>query len=211
MMYHRVVVAGVIASCIAIEASQAQHIGVSAIAARTNHELLPNALGVGGSLSISAGGQLISVILERVSGDENGRGVVCAGLVNPEACPPEPLVRDGSQSTLGVGAEIALWETRVVQTALIPHLLLVHTESDVRGRTTGNTLHANRSVIGFSGAVETRLTPAPRAPISLVLGAAARRVGPIRSEQVLDGYTPFDNWYTVTQFYAGGAIRWGRD
>jgi hypothetical protein len=147
-------------------------------------------------------------MLERIAGDDTGFGIVCAGLINPDACRTETFDRNGSLFALGLGADVSLWDGRYVQVSALPHILWGHVESVVRGVRTRNELHAAKSQIGFSAALETRVTPSTRVPLSLVAGAAARRFANIKSEMVVDGYTPFDRSYTVRLLYLGAAVSW---
>ena len=112
--------------------------------------------------------------------------------------------------TVGFGADVALWENRRVQLSALPQVLVAHATSTVRGVSSGNALGAEKTQVGFSAGLETRVTPAPRVPVSIVAGGAFRRLGAATTELVADGYTPFENWYSVRVLYAGVAVSLAR-
>jgi hypothetical protein len=43
-----------------------------------------------------------------------------------------------------------------------------------------------------------------------VAGGTLARVGPANVEGLVDGYTPFDRWYSVRTVYVGGVLQWTR-
>lgn len=209
MRNSRIVVSAAAAAVLSARAGFAQHLSVAAVGAQTTHKLLPRSTGVGGTLTVPLWRRAgLSVLVERTSGGATGMGVVCAGLVNPDRCPVEPFEQSGTLFSFGVGADLSLWRSEHVDLAALPHVLFAHARSSLQGSLTRNELDAEKSQLGFSGALEARVTPAPSVPLAFVLGAATRRVGPVSREQVVDGYTPFEGWYTVRTVYAGASLSW---
>ena len=200
---------GITAACLASPQAYAQRASVQAVAAQTTHDLLPRGGGAGASLTVPVRNRVgLAVLIERFSGDDRGAGFACAGLIDPGRCPVEPLDRGGSRFTLGVGADVSLWENRRVEFAVLPHVLVAHAASTVRGTSSGNELRAEKTELGFSAALESRFTPSARMPLSVIVGGAMRRLGPVKTEVVVDGYTPFDRWYSARVLYVGAAASW---
>ena len=97
MRHIRIVVSAAAAAVLAARGGFAQHVSVAAVGSQTTHALLPRATGVGGTLTVPLSRRVgLSVLVERTSGRAAGRGVVCAGLVDPDRCPTGPFEQRAS-------------------------------------------------------------------------------------------------------------------
>jgi hypothetical protein len=187
----------------------AQRVSVAAVNARTTHDLLDQPAGVSVSVAMRLTRRLAaSITLERLRSDASGTGIVCGGLINPDRCPVEPFTQTGRLSFVGIGPQLSLLGRPHLDLVIRPELLIGHVESTVRAPGSGNVLPADKAEIGFSAGLELRVIPAVKFPLELIAGGTARRLGPQHQELVLDGYTPFESWYSVRTIYAGAALAW---
>ena len=186
--------------------SAAQTLSVAALRGYSDHDLQPRSDGITASLIVPLHPRIgLAVAIDRLRGDQAGAGIVCAGLINPIQCPTEPYAQVGRLTTAAVGADVPLFRRRYVERALRPQVLMGSVKTETLGHETGNTLSASKTVVGLSMTGDVRITPLPRLPIDLVLGAAVRRP-PTAGVHVADGYTPFEQWFTSRTVYAGLAV-----
>jgi hypothetical protein len=189
----------------------AQRATLGAVFATTSHDLLNGPIGPAFSLATPIGRRVdLSLMVERLESTTDGTGVVCGGLINPDRCPVEPFQQKGRLSLVSIGAAVHLASTRIVSVSVQPQFLWGRAQTETNGATTGNRLFSEKGQFGFSGGLEVGLFPAPRLPLGVVLGGTFGRLGPIHSDLLLDGYTPFDDWYTVRSAYVGLALQWRR-
>ena len=97
------------AALVAPVAAAAQTLTISALSLTAHHELLGDALlGGGVQLILPRTYERLAFHLgaERLSGSAGRIGSTCTGLVQPGACPPEPL-RDRAQLT-GASGEVVI-------------------------------------------------------------------------------------------------------
>jgi hypothetical protein len=182
----------------------AQRAAVMAVFGGTSHDLLDSPFGPAFSLATPLGRRVeLSLMVSRLDGSSDGTGVVCGGLINPDRCPSEPFTQKGRLSLVGIGADVHLATTRMATLSFQPQFVWGRARSETNGKTTGNSLFSDRAQLGFTGGLELRAFPAPRRPLGLVVGGTVGRLGPAQSDQIVDGYTPFNDWYGVHTLYAG--------
>ncbi len=189
----------------------AQRASLMAVFGGTSHDLLDKPFGPAFSLATPVGRRVeLSLMVSRLDGSSNGTGVVCGGLIDPNQCPSEPFKRKGRLSLIGLGADVHLATTRIATVSLQPQFVWGRARTETNGQTTGNRLFSDKGQLGFSGGLELRAFPAPGRPLGLVLGGSFGSLGPATTERRVDGYTPFNDWYTVHTVYAGLAWESGR-
>jgi len=189
--------------------SAAQRVSVATVRARSGQELLGRPRGSAVSLALPIRGRVgIALSVERLRSEQNGVGIVCGGLINPDRCPIEPYDQTGHLSLTAIGADVRLVRLSVAEVAVQPQISWGKAKTSARGHDTGNRLASEKGQLGFSAGLELRLTPVRRLPLDFVLGAASGWVGPIKNAMLVDGYTPFDRWHSLRAFYVGGALAW---
>jgi hypothetical protein len=211
MPRRRLIFACASTSLLALAARQgeAQWVTVTAVRASTSHDLLQRPTGFGVSLAVPIWRRVdVSIVVQRLTGEASGVGIVCAGLIDPDRCPVEPFGQEGRVQTVGIGAAIAVMRARHIELVAAPHLLVGTARSSMHGLVSGNELPTDKSQVGVSATLEARVMPAPRLPVGLVVGGALGRLGPTTQDLVVDGYTPFERWYTIRSVYVGGALSW---
>ncbi|HEX6053882.1 MAG TPA: hypothetical protein VFZ21_31645 [Gemmatimonadaceae bacterium] len=187
----------------------AQRLTGAAAWAESSHPLLDRLHGVAVSVGIPVTGRW-SVLLsaDYLHGAEMGSGIVCSDVIDPDGCPVEAFREQYRLVTAGTGADALLVRGRYAEIAATSRITVGRASATKRGQTTHNRLEASKAQIGLSLGIELRLSPAPRIPVALVLGADAGSQGPLT--RVADGYTPFERWHTMRAVYAGGSVAWGR-
>jgi hypothetical protein len=211
-MRWRITIAAMCLIAVTGSVALAQSVSFAIAGGDATHNLQPNSTGFAASLAFPIRGRLELVLtLDRLRGDATGAGFVCAGLINPEACPIEPYTQKGRLMTLGVGPDVPLYRARYVGLSLRPQLLLGRIESETLGHETGNTLSATKTELGVSLGAEIRLTPLRRFPFDFTMGAAYRNLGPAKKDDAVEAYTPFETSFTARTIYAGLAFTRRRD
>lgn len=189
----------------------AQRISVTAVGATTSHELLNRPIGVMASFGVPISRRVHgSFSVARLQRSSDGTGIVCGGLINPSQCPVESFAEKGRISMVGIGADVQLVTARMAGLSVQPQFLWGRARAETLGDVTGNRLFSDRAQLGFSAGVELRSFPGRQFPIGVVAGAALARVGPANVEGLVDGYTPFDRWYSLRTVYVGGVLQWTR-
>ena len=189
----------------------AQRVTLSAVLASTSHELLDQPFGPVLTLATPIGRRAdLAVMVGRLDSKTDGMGVVCGGLIDPSQCPSEPYSQKGRLSMVGIGGDVHLLSSRLASVAVQPMFLWGRARTETNGNTTGNRLFSEKGQWGFSGGLEVRSFPSRRVPLGVVAGGTLGRLGPVKSDLLLDGYTPFDDWYTVRTAYIGLALQWRR-
>jgi hypothetical protein len=188
--------------------SAAQRISISDVFANTSQDLLKSPTGPMLTLTTPIARHVdLSLTVSRLQGTEHGNAVVCGGLINPDRCPVEPFAQTGRLSVVGIGADWRLVTTRAVEVSLKPQFLWGRARSETLGGLTGNRLFSDEGQLGFSGGLELRAFPVQRFPVGVVAGGAVGRLGPTHLDNLIDGYSPFNQWFTATTLYVGGVFR----
>ncbi len=187
----------------------AQSGAVSAVAVAADHRLLGNRLyGGAARINIPLGGGHASVRLgaERVSGNSRRTGVACAGLVMPGTCAPEPLRDDASLNTAtgGLGYRALVWERFAVDVGA--DVRVGRVQADTRGLMSERTLSSSKTLRGFELGIDGSWFPWARLPLALEVGGSVGELTPVVSEQLIDGYTPFEGGFGLTRVRVG--VEW---
>jgi hypothetical protein len=116
-------------------------------------------------------------------------------------------VRDESRwRSASAGTAIRLRGSRHVGLALTADLELASVRADTRGLASGRVLSAMKMIWGGLVGVEGTWAPVAQVPLALELGAAIGGLTAVAKEQVVDGYTPFENAFTADHLRLG--ITW---
>ena len=194
------------ASLIALASSIASAQSVSFALARgdASRSLELQSGGFTAALVVPLGSSLLSLSVDRLTGDANATGTVCVELIDPVACPTEPYAQTSRLTTVGVGIDLRLYRTRYAALTFRPQLLLGQAKDERLGHETGNALSAKKMEMGVSFGAEVGLTPTPRLPIDFIVGGAFRNLWPAARQA--DGFTPFETRFSSRTIYAGVAF-----
>lgn len=186
--------------------ASAQDIEVHATRLDADNDRLGSPL-FGGGIGIRWGnsGRALSyrVGVERVNGRERRFGIPCAGLIEPNTCLPEPLTDDGRATTVRLGVGVRLLQRTRVELLVGGNLTLSAVTTRSTGEESARTLDASKALVGAEAELLATWLPARRVPLCVQLGVSAARVRPVVDEQIVDGYTPFE------QGFAMSAVRLG--
>jgi hypothetical protein len=75
--------------------------------------------------------------------------------------------------------------------------------ADTRGETSGGRLYASKTLWGGALGARAAWTPVMRVPLALELGVGIGTLSPIREDDVVDGYTPFESDFHVRRAQVG--------
>ena len=209
-MLQRVVL--LIAAMLAISArTNAQRIDVGLLILATDHELLRGAL-VGPSLDVRIHGQDQTgayLGIDYVRGTSDRDGIACAGLLEPGTCPPERVRDFSTVSTIrgGVSSRILYRGSLVVEAGGDGTLSWVASKS--QGLASGRALSANKTLVGAFVTVTGLWTPRAQWPLALAIGGEVGGVAPAHNELQVDGYTPFEERFSIRRLRIG--LAWRRD
>lgn len=193
-------------------AGLAQGGGVGTVVLDADHPLLGERLvGATARVIVPFAGTRLSLRLgaERLSGNAGRTGVPCSGLIDPERCPPEPLRDDARLTTVAGGLGVRVLSWRGVAMDLVGDLRIGKVRADTRGLSSGTSLSASKALRGGEIGVEGIWSPWAPLPLVLEAGIAASRLGPVMREDVVDGYTPFEDGFGAARLRLGVAWRPG--
>ena len=194
--------------------ARAQTGSVSVVAAATSHRLMEDPLaGVSAlvALPLGSGGRSLRLQAEHVSGNAHRTGIACGGFIlEPELCPEEPVVDDARMTTLAVGLGFPLLQRAGFTVGLTVDARLGNVSADTRGLDSGNRIGARKSLWGADVGLQGSWVPFARLPVALEGALALGGLRPPISEEVLDGYTPFNNGFIVRRARLGIAWRGAR-
>lgn len=189
----------------------AQRLAVEGVLGSSSHPLLDDPRGIAGSLTFPGQSRIqFMLVAERLTSETSGMGVVCAGLIDPTRCPTEPFEQEARLSGAGVGVAVRLVRLPAAELALVPRLLFARVRTVTEGLQTDNELAADNGQVAYSLGAELRIIPARQLPLDVFVGGSVGGIGPLGTENALDGYRPFDSWESLHRAYAGAAFRWGR-
>lgn len=206
----RLVSAGVALGAVLVAAgsADAQRVAASYGVAHSGHWLI----GTLGGYELHATTQRLGLVsgtfsFGRHTGSHARNGMACGGLIPPPpACPNEPL-RDETASTDVSGTldvtlfERTLFGARIEGSAGVGAQVL-HLTNHSRGETTGNRIGAERTKVGPTLGFELSAQPKAAVPVGLRFGIAGGIYGDT-DPGVVDGYTPFEDGFSVTRFEVG--------
>lgn len=179
---------------------RAQAIEAGVVVVSANHELLGDPL-YGGSVAvrfpIRRSRQSLRFGFERVGGNAERFGVACAGLVDPDRCHDETLIDHSRlvRFTGGLGFPVFVKQRGTV--AVIGDLTLGRIRSVTRGVSSGGTLNATKVMMGGLIGAEASVKPVARFPLALQLAGSIGALMQARPENVADGYTPFNDGFSI--------------
>lgn len=190
---------------------QAQAVAVSGVARSARHPLLTEPL-LGGGAAVhwarAGGGVTYRIGVTSLRGHADRIGIPCAGLVRPGTCAPEG-VRDASRFTdATAGAALRLVGGTHAVLALTADATVASVHVDTRGHESGRTLRAAKALWGASAGLLATWMPAPRVPMGLQVAAGASALVPFVTEQISDGYTPFNDGVRLADVRLG--VVWKR-
>lgn len=188
----------------AVGVASAQSVTVSGTSAAAQHPLLGESL-VGASIAVRTR-QAPTTFQFEVSHARarSGRiGAPCAGLIQPGTCPPEPLRDDARLLSVGGGAALRVLRAQRVSVSLTGDLSLASVRADTRGETSGGRLSASKTLWGAALGARAAWTPMMRVPLALELGVGIGTLSPVSEDDVVDGYTPFENHFRICRAQLG--------
>lgn len=129
-------------------------------------------------------------------------GSLCSGLIDPNACAPEPLNLYRRLSTVSAGIGHFGFRDRAVR---------VHTYGDItagsaliedKGRS-GDSRSASKATLGIRGGVEGQWKPTSTFPFRVQLGVAMEGVKPLLVNKCADCFMPFNDGFAMSRIYLG--------
>jgi len=192
--------------------SWGQELAVSAVALDAHHYLLGAPL-TGGAVALRggpAGGRFTyRVGGEWLRGHNERTGIPCGGFIQPGTCAPERVRDESRLSGANAGAAVRMLGGERAALALTGDLTVASIHAETRGLTSGRSIDATKVLWGMRVGAEGWWAPWPRTPLALELGAAAGKLTPFAADQVLDGYTPFNDGFSFTRLWVGLTWRGG--
>jgi hypothetical protein len=187
-----------------------QSAGVEAVSASSGHRLLSDGLfGAAARATFPLGGasRWLRLGVEHLSGEARRTGSPCSGLIEPGTCQPEPLRDDARLTSLtgGLGVPLLVRSRLVVE--VTGDLRLGWARADTKGLESDRRLSANKTVWGGEAGIDAAWSPSARLPLALQIGAAIGGLKGVIPEDVVDGYTPFNEAFSVTRLRVGLAWR----
>jgi hypothetical protein len=189
-------------------AARAQGISVSAVAIAAQHPLIGEPL-AGGAVSarLALHDPRVALHLEAANARSraNRVGSACAGLIRPGTCAAEPLRDEARLTSVSGGALLHVLRRRHALVALTADLTLGAVRADTRGLASGDMLRATKTLWGGLIGVQASWTPVVRVPIALEIGGGIGALVPLTRDDVLDGYTPFEQTFGIRRVRVGVA------
>jgi hypothetical protein len=133
-------------------------------------------------------------------------GSTCVGLIPPEQvpeCAPESQREVATLHAVSLSVPVSLLLRERLEVALVPSFRLSWFKSERTGVASGRELTADESMWGFGVGGELLLQPVADSPIRIFLGVHAGFLGQTEYETILDGYSPFDEGFSLTQMELG--------
>jgi len=182
---------------VAAAEARAQTVGANAVVLVSSHEPLGSPL-IGGEFFVRTRGAdstfSLSISGARMRGEADRFGVPCAGLVPPTAdCAARPLRDEGRVIAGSIGAGYPVFRHQRIRFSIIGDLTLAHFQVETRPKAGGDALVAEEMMIGAYMGGEAAWQPSSRAPLAIEASAAIGAFSPVASDQVVDGYTPFES------------------
>ncbi|MEO7998407.1 MAG: hypothetical protein ABI852_13235 [Gemmatimonadaceae bacterium] len=173
----------------------AQSVNISGGRLVADHYLLGSSMrGVGGAMTFRTPVPRLDVqlSLSRYAGTSSRVGVVCAGLVEPGTCGSEAIHDESTLYLFSVGPSINIVRAQGFTFDVIGQVQGGGVNSDTYGLKTGRSLTANKTLWGVSGGVAAGWQPNLRKPIVFQGSVTAGRLGGIRDNTLVDGYSPYE-------------------
>lgn len=196
------------AVCFAPPSAVAQSIGLRAIAADIDHQMMRSMLGVGLTLAVPLGTSPLRVRLgvDHLRGSADRTGQLCPF---PLPCEPAPL-HDESSST-AASAELVWSPLRLSSFTLgtLGSLSLMHARVRSNNLTSGHDVLDTRTLARLEAGIEASWRPWSTRPIVIELGATVGVQGPPSGgKATVGGGYPLDNDARVSRLQLG--LSWSR-
>lgn len=140
-------------------------------------------------------------------------GSTCVGLIPPEQvpeCAPESRREVANLQAISLSAPVAILLQERLEVAMVPTFRSSWFKSERTGVVSDRELNADESMWGFGIGGEVLFQPFSAVPARVFLGAHAGFLGQTEYESIADGYSPFDEGFSLTQVELGIAYRVGR-
>jgi hypothetical protein len=186
-----------------------QSLGFQVVAARFGQSLVGNLIGVGADATIPVRRQSFSVRfgLERLQGGTDRIGTPCTGLIPPGTCLPEPVHDDAHLTSGSIGVVMPVRRWRRIALGVVGDLRLAHVGADTRGKTSGATATAAKTLWGGDLGLTTDWRPSTNVPLGVELGVAFGGLRPVTVTVEEDGYTPFEKPFSFPRLWLGVSWR----
>lgn len=189
--------------------ANAQRADVGLLVLVADHYLLRGAL-VGPSVDVRVHGHDEAAAylgIDYVRGTSYRDGTACAGLVEPGTCPTERLRDASTVRTIRGGVSTRLFEKGSLAVEGGGNGAVSWIASRTQGLASGRTLSADKAVVGACIALTGLWTPRAQWPFALAVGGEAGDVSPAHDQVILDGYTPFEEGFSVRRLRIGLVLR----
>jgi hypothetical protein len=137
-------------------------------------------------------------------------GSTCVGLIPPEqvpGCAPENQREVANLQSVSVSAPVTLLLRERFEVAVTPAFRWSWFNSERTGVESARELNADESMWGLGIGSEVLFRPSSSLPVQLFLGAHAGFLGQTEYESIADGYSPFDEGFSLTHVELGIAYR----
>ncbi len=193
------------------DAAQAQMLGARAVIADINHSRIGGLFGAALAAEIPLGDSRMALTfgLERTADGSDGVGIACGGFILPGTCPSEPVRNHASATTGSVGVAGIVLDRRTWAVRLLLDAGISRVTTETRGRTTGNTLPAAKTMFRGGAGAETSWHPGRRTPVALDAGVSLGFQTPFDKEILVDGFTPLNRSSRVLRVWLGASWRPG--
>jgi len=182
-------------------------VAAHAVVLTSAHQPLGSPL-LGGEIAIRTLGSdstlslIIGAAAMRGHGDRFGS--LCVGLVPSGAdCSARPIRDDGRVVAGSVGAVQPIVRAHRVRLSIIGNLALAQFHVESRYKPGGAPLIAEKVLVGAELGGSAAWYPAARVPLAIEIAVAIGGFAPLVSEQVTDGYTPFESDFSTRRIRAG--------
>jgi hypothetical protein len=180
--------------------------GLHAVTAHVRHELLGDM--AGGALMVSPGRSRIRFGPELLTSSSTAVRSTCAGLIAPHMdCDPEPTRMSGQIRAALIEAGVHVLKRTSVDVELLGAARLGDVRSRVQGLESARELRASKLVVGIDIGVATSWYPWLRRRAGFQFTASVGGLNPFPDNQVVDGYTPFENNMSIRRASLGFVIR----
>jgi hypothetical protein len=110
---------------------------------------------------------------------------------------------------VAISAPVTVYLRERLEVALVPTFRTSWFESERSGIESERELNANESMWGLGVGGEVSLRPSSTVPLRVFFGTHIGFLGQTEYESIADGYSPFDQGFSLTQVEAGIAYRIG--
>lgn len=190
-------------------AAQAQMVGARVVAVDINHPRIGGLWGaaLAAEAPLGDGRWVLTFGLERTTDGSDGIGIACGGFILPGTCPSEPVRNHASASTVSMGVGGVVVDGRAWAVRLFVDAGISRVATETRGRTTGSTLSAAKTMFRGGAGAETSWHPWHRTPVALDAGVSLGFQTPFDNEVLVDAFTPLNRSSRVARLWLGASWR----